>query len=285
MGSVNALGQPNDVTGRPGKPEGFIESLSPEVSQAFEDVRMATTYPAGALLFLEGDAPQGAFVLSTGRVKLSLTSPSGKVMILRIARAGEILGLHALISGTVLQATAQTLEPCRVSFVRREDFIRFLRGNPQAALLAAMQLSANYQETCEQLRSLGLTNSAREKVARFLLEWADHGELGKGCARVRLTLTHEEIGQLIGASRETITRILGDFKERHWITIRGSMLVLEDRGALEDVVGSEELVASEEPAARPARRAGRESSRLLVPRSFIYAKAPAPGVAATALHG
>lgn len=272
MRSVDTLRQPGNAIDCSHKAQGFLEGLSPEVRTAFENIRLATTYPSGSVLFLEGETPQGVFVLSKGRVKLSLTSPNGKVMILRIVKAGEILGLHAAVSNTAFQATAETVEPCQVNFVRCEDFRRFLRAEPQAALLAARQLSDRYQETCEQLRSLGLSSSAREKVARFLLEWADRSEFGQG-VRTRLTLTHEEIGQLVGASRETITRILGVFKERQWIALRGSMLVIQDRAALESVVSSEAHSEAGASSRRPMRVPGPVPVRIPLNRPFVHAAA------------
>lgn len=216
---------------------GFLSALSPSAAGAFEAIKVTTTYPSGAVLFVEGETPRGVFVLSAGRAKLSIGSASGKVMILRIAVPGEILGLHAVVSKSVFQATAQTIEPCRVSFVRHDEFLRFLRENPQASLEAARQLSASYQNACEQLRAIGLCDSARKKVARFVLEWAESGESKQDGIRTTLTLTHEEIGQLIGTSRETITRALGDFRARRWILIKGSTLIIQNKNALEDLLG------------------------------------------------
>ena len=218
---------------------GFLSGLSPSVVRAFDSIKMTTTYPAGAVLFVEGEQPPGAFVLSTGRVKLSICSANGKVIILRIARAGEILGLHAVVSSTGFQATAQTIEQCQVSFVRRDEFLRFLRDHPQASMEAARQLSTSYQEACEQLRAIGLCDSAKERVARFVLEWAESGEMREEGVRATLTLTHEEIGQLIGTSRETITRALGEFKSKHWIAIKGTTLLVKNIGALQQMVGDD----------------------------------------------
>lgn len=217
----------------------FLSRLSPQVAKAFEPIRMTATYPAGAVLFVEGQKPHGVFVLQTGRVKLSISSPSGKVIILRIARVGEILGLHAVVSSTGFQATAETVEKCQVSFVRYDDFLRFLRQHPEAALEAARQLSASYQEACEQLRAIGLCDSARERVARFVLEWAESGEMREDGVRTTLTLTHEEIGQLIGTSRETITRALGDFRSKDWIAIKGSSLLVKNLEALREMAGED----------------------------------------------
>jgi len=206
---------------------------------AFESIKMTATYPAGAVLFVEGGETHGVFVLSAGRVKLSIGSANGKVIILRIARPGEILGLHAVVSSTGFQATAQTIEPCILSFVRRNDFLRFLRDYPQASLEAARQLSASYQEACDQLRSIGLCDSAKERVARFVLEWAESGEMREEGVRSTLTLTHEEIGQLIGTSRETITRALGEFRSKDWIAMKGTTLLVKNICALQEMVGDD----------------------------------------------
>ena len=217
----------------------FLTALSPDMAGALDSIKVTTTYPTGATLFVEGQESHGVFVLLSGRVKISIGSASGKVIILRIARPGEIMGLHAVVSHTVFQSTAETIEPCHVSFVRRDDFLRFLHNYPQAALEAARQLSASYQEACLQLRSLGLCDSARKRVARFVLEWVETGEKREDGVRATLTLTHEEIGQLIGTSRETITRALGDFKNHRWIAIKGTSLLVKNFDALQKLAGDD----------------------------------------------
>jgi CRP/FNR family transcriptional regulator, cyclic AMP receptor protein len=213
--------------------EGFFCNFSQAALKAFDSVNYRTAYPQGAVLFVEQEAPRGVFVLCKGRVKLSMTSSEGKAMILRIVQPGEILGLHATVSGQPYQATAETLEPCQLNFVRREDFLQFLRQHAEASIRAAQQLSANYQTACEQIRSLGLTHSAAQKLAKFLLESSGKGTETKQGFRVRLTMTHEEIGQLIGTSRETVTRTLGEFKTKHLVSQNGSVLVIQNRTALE----------------------------------------------------
>lgn len=222
---------------RPSVP-GFLSMLSPSVAEAFDSIKVTTTYPARAVLFVEGEKPHGVFMLTSGRVKLSMCSASGKMMILRIAKPGEILGLHAVVSDAAYQATAETVEACQVSFVRSDEFLRFLRETPQASLAAARQLSASYQEACEQLQAIGLCDSARKRVARFVLDWLENGELQADGIRSTLTLTHEEIGQMIGTTRETISRALGEFKARRWISIKGSTLLVKDVDALKELVGN-----------------------------------------------
>ncbi len=233
------LGQANNAWREHFSASNFLRTFSPEMVGVFDSIKVTTTYPTGATLFVEGQESHGVFVLVSGRAKISMGSASGKVIILRIARPGEIMGLHAAVSHTFFQATAETIEPCQVSFVRRDDFLRFLHGYPQAALEAAKQLSASYQEACLQLRALGLCDSARKRVARFVLDWVETGEQREDGIRATLTLTHEEIGQLIGTSRETITRALGEFKNRRWIAIKGTSLLVKNFAALQKLAGDD----------------------------------------------
>jgi CRP/FNR family cyclic AMP-dependent transcriptional regulator len=219
------------------KTKNFFCNLSAGALQALDHIKFTSGYPKGAVLFTEQESPRGVFILCKGRVKLSMTSSEGKSVILRLADPGEVLGLHAVVSNQPYQASAETLEPCEVNFIRREDFLRFLRDNPEASLVAAQQLSQSYQMACEQVRSLGLAHSAMSKLAGFLLLWASKGHPAREGTRVVLTLTHEEIGQMIGLSRETVTRTMGDFKRRQWVGTHGATLVIQNRGALEHSAG------------------------------------------------
>ncbi len=218
--------------------QGFFCNLQKSCLKAFDAIKFTSGYPGGAVLFVEGEAARGIYVLCKGRVKLTMTSADGRTMILRIVKPGEVLGLHAAVSGRVYQATAETMEPCQVNFVRRDEFLRFLAQNPEASVHAAQQLSGDYQTACDQIRSLGLTHNASAKLARFLLETSAMGKETKEGIRVRLTMTHEEIGQMIGASRETVTRTLGEFRDRHLVLRNGSMLVIQDRAGLETFAGA-----------------------------------------------
>ena len=95
-------------------------------------MKSSATYPAGAVLFLEKQDPRGVFVLCAGQVKLSISSSAGKTLILRIAKAGEILGLMAAMSGSPFEVTAETLHPCQVAFIRRDDFLQVRRKAPRS---------------------------------------------------------------------------------------------------------------------------------------------------------
>src|SRR5271169_1253694 len=163
---------------------GFFCQLSAPALKDFNVVRSPATYPAGAILFLEKQNPRGVFVLCAGQVKLSISSSSGKTLILRIAKPGEILGLMATMSNRPYEVTAETLHPCQVAFIRREDFLRFVAKHPEAYQGVVKQLSTLYSGACQQLRTVGLSASASEKLARLLLDWSPETKEPKQSAAI-----------------------------------------------------------------------------------------------------
>jgi CRP/FNR family transcriptional regulator, cyclic AMP receptor protein len=213
-------------------------NLPPPAVQRLAAITSAAAYPKGATLFVEGQAPRGVFVLCSGRVKLSTSSADGKTLILRISEPGEVLGLPAAVTGKPYDLTADVIEPAQANFIARQDFLLFLREHGEAALRVAQQLGETYHSAVAEMRTIALSHSAGEKLARFLLDLcADHGD-GKGEIRLALTLTHEEIAQMIGTSRETVTRLFTDFKKKGLLQVKGSTLIIKNKAGLEGVVGS-----------------------------------------------
>jgi CRP/FNR family transcriptional regulator len=187
---------------------------------------------------VEGQSPRGVFILCNGRVKLSTSSADGRTLILRISEPGEVLGLPATVTGKPYELTAEGIEPTQANFISRQDFLLFLREHGEAALRVAQQLGETYHSAIAEMRTIGLSHSAGEKLARFLLELSANQREGKGEVKLTLTLTHEEIAQMIGASRETVTRLFADFKKRQLLQVKGSTLIIKDKAGLESVVGS-----------------------------------------------
>jgi CRP/FNR family cyclic AMP-dependent transcriptional regulator len=216
--------------------ENFFCRLSPQASQALERIKMTNVYQKGAVLFFEEQSPRGVFMLCRGRVKLSVCSAEGKMLILRIAEPGEMLGLSAVVSDRLYKATAETLETCQVNFIKKEDFLSFLQEHGEACFRVAQHLSQNYHTAYVQIRSLGLSHSALEKLSRLLLGWCQaSGTRTEQGIRLKLGLTHEEIAKMIGTSRETVSRLFSELKGREAIHLKGSTLIVRDMAALEAI--------------------------------------------------
>ena len=216
----------------PYREERLFCDLPPAALKHLESITAAASYPKGATLFVEGQKPRGVFILCNGRVKLSTSSADGKTLILRVPERGEILGLAATISGQPYQASAEVLEPAQANFIARNDFLDFLKTHGEAALRVAQELSENYHLAIGEMRTIGLSHSAAEKFARFLFEQISDGEKQEGEVRATLTLTHEEIAQMIGSSRETVTRLFSDFKKKQILQVKGSTVIVRDLATL-----------------------------------------------------
>jgi CRP/FNR family transcriptional regulator, cyclic AMP receptor protein len=215
---------------------GFFCQLPADAVKDLDAIKFYSVYPEGAVLFIERQPARGVYILCEGQVKLSISSSEGKKMILRIAKAGEVLGLVSALAGTPHEVTAETLRPAQAAFIPRDAFLGFIAKHPEAYPFIVDQLGAQYSVACEQVRNLGLSTSAPEKLARFLLDFAVGGKQTKEGTRIKLPLTHEEIAEFIGTTRETVTRALSEFKSHHLVELRGSNLLIENREALEEFV-------------------------------------------------
>lgn len=246
MGSPHASALAGDSFFKQLESEGFLCSL-----------------PARAILFMEGDMPRAVHVVSGGHVKLTVSSREGRVLIIRIIDPGEILGLHNCITGAPYEMTAQTLQSSRVGFVKREDLLRILRSSPEVCLSATRRLSQTCHEAYNQVGSINFSHSASEKLARFLLSLSGENGSQNDCTdptRVEMDLTHDEIAQAIGASRETVTRALANFRNKQLANLTRSMLVVKNRAELQKIAGlaptqtDQLLMPSERCSVSPAPR-------------------------------
>jgi CRP/FNR family transcriptional regulator len=218
-------------------------NLGPSAFAEFDSLGVRSEIDSGVTLFEEEAAVGNVFVLCHGRVKLSSTSRQGKTLILRIASPGDVLGLGAVLSGSPYEVRAESLEPTQLKVIPREDFLQFLQKYGEASMNAAQLLSQEYRTAFFDVRRLALSESSAGRLASILLEWgraarlAGQDQTGQDLARqeMRFTmaLTHEDLGNLIGTSRETVTRMLGKFKQDKLIQVRGATVVILDPQKLE----------------------------------------------------
>lgn len=221
----------------PTREEHLFCNLPPAAVQKLNDIRSSAVYPKSAMLFIEGQQPRGVFVLCSGKAKLSTSSAEGKTIITKISEAGDVLGLSATISNRPYEVTAEMIEPGQANFITRDALLHFLREYGEVALRVAEQLSRNYYSAYEGIRTLGLTNSPSERFAKLLLGWSNASGNGDPL-QVKLTLTHEEIAEMIGTTRETVSRLFSQFKRKQVLQLKGATLIIRNKAALEKMAHS-----------------------------------------------
>lgn len=214
----------------------FVCALSQKSLETFNQIKHGAVFPEGTVIFVEGQAPRGIFMLCQGQAKLSTTSREGKTFILRIAKSGEVLGLHSTVTGEPYELTAETMRPSQLDFVSREDFLGFLDDHGDARMRAVQDIARDCQSAYDVVRSIGLLTSIPGRVAKFLLESAADGKVKNGAVSIGFSLTQEEISQLMGTSRESVTRTLADFRKKNLVELKGSTLTILDKPALERLV-------------------------------------------------
>jgi len=206
--------------------------------QKLNEIKSTAVYPKSTMLYIEGQQPRGVFVLCSGKAKLSTSSTEGKTIITKIADAGDVLGLNAAISNRPYEVTAEMVEPGQANFISRDALLQFLREHGEVALRVAEQLSRNYYTAYEKIRTLGLTTSPAEKLAKLLLSWSSDAGQTNGSRQLKLTLTQEEIAEMISTTRETVSCLFADFKKKQLVQLKGSILIIRNKAALEKMVHS-----------------------------------------------
>jgi CRP/FNR family transcriptional regulator, cyclic AMP receptor protein len=219
----------------PAREERLFCALGMPALQVLNEMKSTAIYPEHALLFTEGQKARGAFILCSGRAKLSASSNGGRTIIVKISEPGDVLGLSASIANHPYEVTAEMIEPGQANFISREALLQFLRGNSEVAMRVGQVLSLNYYSAHEEIRTLGITRSPEERLAKLLLSWFTAKENGRG-SQIKLTFTHSEIGEMIGATRETVTRLFTDLRRRQIVQRMGATLMLRNKPALAQMV-------------------------------------------------
>jgi CRP/FNR family cyclic AMP-dependent transcriptional regulator len=232
-------------------PSSFCNLSAPSLA-ALNAVKFTGIYPKASLLLVEGEMPRGVFILCSGRVKVTTSSAEGKTLIMRIALPGEILGISGTILGKPFEVSAETLEASQLNFIKRDDFLRLMHGHPDVCVQAVKQLAAKYYGAQSEIRALGLSHNTAEKLARLFLGWCtSSGTETPGGVRLRVLFTHEEIAQMIGSTRETVTRVLAEFRHSNVITeTMGNGVIVIDRAALKSMIDHHPPMGVASPLAR-----------------------------------
>jgi CRP/FNR family transcriptional regulator len=210
-------------------------NLTPDALRDYDGIGIIMSHVRGAKLFTEGETARNVFVICTGQVKISATSRDGKTMILKIAGPGAVMGLSAVLANVPHEVTAEAIEPCQVKMVRKQEFVDFLGRHGIASMHAAQSLSGEYLTVFHDAKRMALSSSAAGRLARLLLDWGNSAAKGKLEIRFTMALTHEEIASMAGTSRETVTRLLSQFRRDQWITIKGSSMTITNPDQLEQL--------------------------------------------------
>ncbi|HTH53904.1 MAG TPA: Crp/Fnr family transcriptional regulator [Edaphobacter sp.] len=203
-------------------------ALGPEALRELDASGSCLKFFAGESVLHEGDSADRVYVVCRGRVKLMASSAEGRLLLLRIAGPGDVLGLAAALKETKHQVTVEALEACEVKAMDRAEFFRLMDRFRDVSRNAAKSVALEYEGAMVSVRRLAFSGSAARKLTDVLLQWArvTEDEMGVEAIEFSMPFTHEELGNFAGLSRETVTRLLSRFKREGLLEQEGERMIL-----------------------------------------------------------
>ena len=206
----------------------LFSGLQRDEVQRFADLTRERSYPKGSVILFQDDAGDSLFVLRSGRVKVVLIGEDGREVILGVLEPGAHFGELALIDDQPRSAHVIAMEDAQLLILRREDFRRRVEANATVAWALLTELSRRLRRADVKIGGLVLLD-VPGRIARLLLDLADEA----GSSSIDKPLTHQTIAQMIGASRETVSRAMKEFQDAGLITVERRRIAVGDRDALE----------------------------------------------------
>jgi CRP-like cAMP-binding protein len=194
---------------------------------AFAGMVRERRYPKGAVIVFRDDPGDALFVVADGQVKVVLVAEDGREVILSVLRDGDFFGEMSVLDDEPRSAHVIAMEDSRLLALRREDFQGQLRASPGVSVALLRELSRRLRRADEQIGRLVLLD-VNGRVASLLLTLAAE----EGGERITRRLTHHTIAQMIGASRETVSRTLRHLVEAGIVDVSRKEIVIKDRGTL-----------------------------------------------------
>jgi CRP/FNR family cyclic AMP-dependent transcriptional regulator len=212
-------------------------NFGPEALERLDQISVQLALPGRAMVFKEGRKADAVYLVCDGQLKLYTSSREGRVMIVRLARSGDLLGLSAVLDGKEYEVCAETLAPTVLKRIARADFIEFLHAFPEVGRHTSEVLAKEYRNIFQDARRLALSGSASGRLARLLLDWSAESGNGHAEMRFKMSLTHEEMAYMAGTSRETVTRLLNRYERGKLIAREGSSIIILNPDQLDAFAG------------------------------------------------
>jgi len=206
----------------------LFSGLPEEELERFAELTRERSYPKGSVILFQDDPGDSLFVLRAGRVKVVLIGEDGREVILGVLEPGAHFGELALIDDQPRSAHVIAMEDAQLLVLRREDFKRRVEANPTVAWALLTELSRRLRRADVKIGGLVLLD-VPGRIARLLLDLADE----TGSEQIEKPLTHQTIAQMIGASRETVSRAMKEFQDAGLIRVERRRISIGDREALE----------------------------------------------------
>lgn len=206
----------------------LFSGLDPEELRQVAKIAMERRYRKGMVIFVEGEPGEAVFFVKSGKVKLSKPAADGREQILALLQPGEIFAEVVLFDEGPYPATAEAIEDTVVGMIRNKDMEKLVRNNPEISLKMLKVMNQKLRHAQTLIRDLALKDTSGRLAGMLLKLAAEYGQRTEDGIRISLPLTRQEIANLIGTSRETVTRLLSEFQRARVLEINRQEIVILD---------------------------------------------------------
>ncbi|MBW7851984.1 MAG: Crp/Fnr family transcriptional regulator [Rhodospirillales bacterium] len=230
----------------------LLGSLDPADRARLADYAVVVRHEADAVIFQRGDPGDGMMAVVRGRVKICNHSADGKELVLNILKPGDVFGEIALLDGEPRTADAVAMETCELLILERRHFLPFLDRHPRVAQRLLAVLCQRLRRTSTHFED-AIFLDVPARLARALLQLASaFGIPAKAGVCIDLKLSQQQLGSVVGVTRESVNKYLGEWQKAGWIAIRNGYITVADAASLGALAGDAEADQTAVPAARPA---------------------------------
>jgi CRP/FNR family transcriptional regulator, cyclic AMP receptor protein len=205
----------------------FTEFEDKDVSKIV-DIGLARKYTKNSIIFLEDEAGAILFIIISGKVKVVRTDEDGKEVILSILGPGDFFGEMALLDGLPRSATVVALDEAELFIIHRREFLKMIEDSPKVATSLLIELTRRLRKADEQIESLSLKDAVG-RVATVIIQLADDvGKIRKGQVIIEDFPLQQDLANMAGTSRETISRTIHQFMRHGYVDQQGNKLVINE---------------------------------------------------------
>ena len=222
------------------KADGIFCDLDLFTLRELDGIRQERAHPPGTSLFMEGDQPRAVYCVCAGRVKVSTLSDDGRAVVVATAVSGDVLGVRSVLLGRPHDLTAETMEPTHVSVIPREPFLAFLNRNGAVSLKLAQKLSTKLYDAYGQVRDAAFKQCSERLTELLLALCQTQGEPTPDGIRLRTNLRQEDLAEMVGVSRRSLTRAFTELKRLGIIECGRRSILVRDSAALRNFLPSRE---------------------------------------------
>jgi CRP/FNR family transcriptional regulator, cyclic AMP receptor protein len=214
----------------------FFNNLDDAEAQRLSQRLIKRRFGADQIIFHHGDPGGLLYIIIKGKVKITHTTLDGQEAMLAIIGVGDFFGELALLDDSPRSATAEALQETETLTLHREEFIRYISGNPDYALHVLHTLAQHIRRLNNQISDIFFLDLPA-RLARQLLQLAEqHGKKTDEGVRIELSLTQTDLAEMTGATRVSINKALGRFRRSGWIKVGGRKFTLLDEEALQNMI-------------------------------------------------